>query len=267
MDRGTAYATDSLFKIINVTNPTKQLIIDVSGCITGTLNVLTITGNVTFSNTFTSAGNFPLTLTVTGSTNVTLPTNGTLVNTSVTTLSSLVSIGTITTGGLGTGATIAGVTMSLGSDAVGDIYAATTSNVLSRIAAVAVGQVLISKGVTTLPAYSSSPTLSNLLTTNNAITASGNAATVPVTSKISTVTNNSAATLTITLTTTNAIDGQTLIIRILDFSAVAQTVAWVNTENSTVSAPVLSNGSTTLFLIVGFIYNSSTSKWRCVASA
>ena len=42
-------------------------------------------------------------------------------------------------------------------------------------------------------------------------------------------------------------------------------LAWVNTENSTVSAPTTSNGSTTLPLTVGFMYNSGTSKWRTVA--
>jgi hypothetical protein len=104
-------------------------------------------------------------------------------------------------------------------------------------------------------------------TTNNAITATANAATVPVTSSLSTVTNNSAATLTITITTAGAIDGQKLIVRILDFSAATQTIAWVNTENSTVTAPTTSNGSTTLPLTVGFMYNNATSKWRCVASA
>lgn len=107
----------------------------------------------------------------------------------------------------------------------------------------------------------------NIIDVNNAITASGNAATVPVTYRLSTVTNNSAATLTITMTTTSAVDGQMTIVRILDFSAVAQTITWVNTENSTVSAPVTSNGSTTLPLTVGFMYNSATSKWRCIASA
>lgn len=219
------------------------------------------------SSTITISGNFGTTLTVTATTAVTLPTSGTLVNTGVATLSSLVSVGTITTGGLGTGATIAGVTMSLGSDAVGDIYAATTSNVLSRIAAVAAGQVLISKGTTTLPAWSSSATLSNLICSNNAVTASGNAATVPVTSRLTTVTNNSAATLTITITTSGAVDGQLVMVRILDSSAAAQTITWTNTENSTVTAPTTSNGSTTLFLTVGFIYNSGTSKWRCIASA
>lgn len=116
--------------------------------------------------------------------------------------------------------------------------------------------------------FTGTQTFSNAVVyTNNAITASGNAATVPVTAKLNTVTNNSAATLTITMTTASAVDGQMTIVRILDFSAVAQTITWVNTENSTVTAPVTSNGSTTLFLTAGFIYNGATSKWRCIASA
>lgn len=115
--------------------------------------------------------------------------------------------------------------------------------------------------------FTGTQTFSQVITTNNAITASGNAATVPVTSKINTVTNNSAATLTITMTTTSAVDRQPSIVCILDASAVAQTITWVNTENSTVSAPTTSNGSTTLPLTVGFMYNNATSKWRCVASA
>jgi hypothetical protein len=107
----------------------------------------------------------------------------------------------------------------------------------------------------------------NLIDKNNPITASGNAATVPVTYRLNTVTNNSAATLTITMTTTSAEDGQLVIVRILDHSAAAQTITWVNTENSTVSAPTTSNGSTTLPLTVGFEWNALTSKWRCLASA
>ena len=103
--------------------------------------------------------------------------------------------------------------------------------------------------------------------TNNAITASGNAATVPITYRLNTVTNNSAATLTITLTTTSAVDGQMSIVRILDATGAAQTISWTNTENSTVSAPTTSNGSTTLPLTVGFMYNGGTSKWRCIANA
>jgi len=116
--------------------------------------------------------------------------------------------------------------------------------------------------------FTGTQTYSNaVIYTNNAIAASGNAATVPVTARLNTVTNNSAATLTITMTTASAVDGQMTIVRVLDFSAAAQTITWVNTENSTVSAPTTSNGSTTLPLTVGFMYNSATSKWRTIASA
>jgi hypothetical protein len=101
--------------------------------------------------------------------------------------------------------------------------------------------------------------------TANAITATANAATIPVTSGRNIVTNNSAATLTITLTTTSAVNMQTCVVQILDFSAVAQTVSWVNTENSTQAVPSSSNGSTTLPITVGFMYNSATSKWRCIS--
>lgn len=102
---------------------------------------------------------------------------------------------------------------------------------------------------------------------NTTITASGNAVTVPITSRINTLTNNSAATLTITLPLVNATDGQLSEIRVLDASGVAQTIVWVNTENSTVIAPTTTNGSTTLPLSVLFQYNGRTNKWRCIATA
>ncbi len=50
--------------------------------------------------------------------------------------------------------TIGGVTMGLGSDAVGDIYTAGTSNILTRIAAVAAGSYLRSAGTATKPIWS-----------------------------------------------------------------------------------------------------------------
>ena len=72
--------------------------------------------------------------------------------------------------------------------------------------------------------------------------------------------------MTITLTTTSAVDGQKKIVRIFDASAVAKGITWVNTENSLVTAPANSNGSTSIPTTVGFIYNSGTSKWTCVAA-
>ncbi len=61
-------------------------------------NTITLGGNINTAAAFTTAGANALTLTTTGATNVTLPTTGTLITSGVTTLSSLVSIGTITTG-------------------------------------------------------------------------------------------------------------------------------------------------------------------------
>ena len=100
-----------------------------------------------------------------------------------------------------------------------------------------------------------------------AVTVAANAGTVPVTSKVNNFTNSSAATMAITLATTGAVDGQQSMVRIYDFSAVAQTIGWTNTENSLFSVPTTSNGSTTLPLTVGFQYNGQTSKWRCIGFA
>ncbi len=112
--------------------------------------------------------------------------------------------------------------------------------------------------------FTGTQTFAQTILTANAITASSNAATIPVTSGRNIVTNDSANNMTITMTTTSAVNMQTCIVQILDFSGVAKSISWVNTENSTYSVPGTSNGSTSLPLTVGFIYNSSTSKWRCV---
>lgn len=53
---------------------------------------------ITLGGNLTTSGANAVTFTTSGATNVTLPTSGTLVNTGVTTLSSLASIGTVTTG-------------------------------------------------------------------------------------------------------------------------------------------------------------------------
>lgn len=231
------------------------------------LTINTTTGIFALTNGKTLTVSNTMTLTATDGSTIAFGTGGTVVYTTVTALSSLVTVGTITSGGLGTGATLGAVTVNIASTAVGDIFYAGASNVLTRLAAVAVGQVLISQGTTTAPAYSATPTVSQLYTTSNAVTAVANATTLTRANRVNTVTNNSAATLTITLSTTSALDGDMMIVRIIDFSAVAQTVTWVNTENSTVTAPTTSNGSTTSPLTVGFQYNSATSKWRCIASA
>lgn len=53
---------------------------------------------ITLGGSLTLSGAFPSTFTFTGSTSVTFPTTGTLVSTAVTSLSSLATVGTVTTG-------------------------------------------------------------------------------------------------------------------------------------------------------------------------
>jgi len=107
-------------------------------------STITVGGNVAFS------GAFATTINVTGTTNVTLPTSGTLVNTQVATLSNLSSIGTITTG-VWQGTPVAAAYGGTGQStyAVGDILVATSSTTLTRLAVSATaGQVLQSNGTT-----------------------------------------------------------------------------------------------------------------------
>jgi hypothetical protein len=90
--------------IVLATSPT--LVTPTLGVASATsINKVTITAPATGStltladgSTLATSGAYSLTLTTTAATNVTLPTSGTLVNTAVTTLSSLSSIGTVTVG-------------------------------------------------------------------------------------------------------------------------------------------------------------------------
>ena len=69
-----------------------------------------------------------------------------------------------------------------------------------------------------------------------------------------------SATTAITLSTSGAVDGQELTVRVTD-NGTGRTISWVNTENSTVSVPTSTTAST--MKTVKFQYNSVTSNWRC----
>ncbi len=93
-------AGTGLTKVGNTISLTNPVLPSLGGTGVANLDARTITlgGAISTAAAFSTSGANALTLTTTGSTNVTLPTTGTLVNTAVTTLSSLASIGTITTG-------------------------------------------------------------------------------------------------------------------------------------------------------------------------
>ena len=104
----------------------------------------------------------------------------------------------------------------------------------------------------------------------NTLTVAANAVTVPIPTAfiaLSKITNNAASAYTITMTTTSATEGMESTVMIYDFTGgVAQTLTWTNTENgNNATVPTTSNGSTTLPRCVAFRFNSSTTKWRCLA--
>ena len=111
-------------------------------------------------------------------------------------------------------------------------------------------------------------TFNSILNANNAVTVSSNAATVPVTYRMTTITNSATASTatTITITTSGATDGQLLLVRWIDTQATQCTLTWSGTENSgATSVPAKSTGVNNSPTIVGFIFNGITSAWRCIA--
>lgn len=123
----------------------------------GTLGV---TGATTLSSTVATGA-----LTVTGAATV----STTLGVTGATTLSSTLAVTGVTTltGGLNTPLVPAQGGTGLSSYAVGDLVYASGSTTLAKLADVAVGQVLVSGGVATAPAYSASPSITALTYTTN----------------------------------------------------------------------------------------------------
>ena len=105
-----------------------------------------LTGNVT-GNCSGSAGTVA---TITGLAPDTATTQAT--QASITTCTNLTTIGTVTTGGLGTGAVLGPVTMTLGADADGDIYYR-TGGILTRVAKGTADQVLTMNAGATAPEW------------------------------------------------------------------------------------------------------------------
>lgn len=221
------------------------------------------------SGTVTALGNA-----VTGSGSIVLATSPTLVTpvlgaataTSINGLTITSSTGTLTI----TNAKTLSVSNSLtlaGTDGTTMTFPGTSDTVVTLGATQTLtAKTLTSPGISA-PTVTGKATADQVVLNNNAVTVTSNAGTVPVTKQLSTFTNSSAATMAITIATASATDGQMLVVRIYDFSGVAETIGWTNTENSTVAVPTTSNGSTTLPLTVGFMFNGATSKWRCLSVA
>jgi hypothetical protein len=274
--------------IVLATSPT--LVTPILGVATATsVNKIAVTAPATGAtltladnSTFTTSGAFSTTLTFTGTTSLTFPTSGTVTALGNTTTGSgsivLATSPTLTTPTLGVASATSVNKLAITAPATGSTLTITDGKTLS------VSNTLTLAGTdsTTVTFPGTSDTLAGLAATqtftatntfrqinytNNPVSVSSNAGTVPVTHRLNTFTNSSAAAMTITMATAGAVDGQMSIVRIYDAAGAAQTINWVNTQNSTVFVPSPSNGSTTLPLTVGFMYNAASGLWRCVASS
>jgi hypothetical protein len=227
------------------------------------------------ASTITISGSYATTLTLTNTTSITLPTSGTLVNTGVATLSSLTSVGTITTGGLGTGAVIGGVTMTLGSDASYDTYYRGSGGVLTRLANGTTGQVLTAT-TSNAPGWSA-PATSGTVTSVSVATANGfsgtvaNSTTTPAITIIAgaiaptSVNGLTISTTTGTLTVTN---GKTLKIdNTLELAGTDSTVMTFPSTSATIARTDAANTFTGHQTIEGVTSTGATGTGNLVFSA
>jgi hypothetical protein len=224
-------------------------------------NTITLSGNLSFS------GSFDLGVTLTGATSITLPTSGTLVNTAVTTLSSLSTVGTITTG-------------TWNGSVIGSLYGGTGVNNGSSTLTMAGNvthagaftQTFTATGNTslTLPTTGTLASLAGTETfTNKRINprTSSTASTATLTPDISSFDQYNltaqAVGLTVAAPIGTPVDGNRLTIRILD-NGTAQTISW-NGTYTVMGIPLPSTTTASKMIYVGCIYNATNTRWDVVA--
>jgi hypothetical protein len=232
-------------------------------------NTITLGGNISTAGAFTTSGAFGLTLTTTALTSVTLPTSGTLVNTGVTTLPSLSSIGTVTSGTWNAtiiGATYGGTGVNNGSNTI------TLGGNLTTSGAFATTLTTTNTTNVTLPTTGTLSTLSGAETfTNKRIdprvssVASASSVTPTIASYDEYAFTALAAALTINAPTGTPVDGDKLIFRLLD-NGTPQTLSW-NATYTVIGTTLPTTTIANKTIYVGCIYNANNTRWDVVAVA
>lgn len=208
----------------------------------------------------------------------------------------IVTVGALTSGSIGTGFVVKGVTMTLGSDASFDTYYRGATGVLTRLAAGTAWQffmgntsaapswvsgpsagIMVSTGSGfgssltapsgTIVGTSDTQTLTNKRNTKRVSALSANSATPAINTDTTDVVHITAQTTAITSFTSSLtgtpVDGDTLRISVTGTGAIGLTFG---TSFEAGAAALPTTTVTTARLDMIFYWNTETSKWRCMAA-
>ena len=215
------------------------------------------------ASTITISGSFGTTLTVTGTTAVTLPTSGTLVNTAVTTLSSLTSVGTIATGvwnGTIITGTYGGTGVNNGSNTITLGGSFTTSGAFTTTLTVTANTNVTLPTTGTLATLAGSETFTNKTLTNPTITAYlETAPTLTNSSTAVTLSLSSGTVLSYTLTGNctftmpTATSGTSFIVKLIQDGTGSRTATFTGVKWPAGTAPTITTTATTGLDILSFV--------------
>jgi len=294
LKRGSVADTDLVLEILNNSGTVTSSISGNGNIIGLTYNKVTITTPITGAtltlannSSLITSGAFSTTLTSTATTNVTLPTSGTLYGTATGSITSA-QLATSLTDETGSGLAVFNNTPTLITPILG-VATATSINKLTITAPTTSATLTIVDGSSLITSGAFSTTLTATATTNVTLPTSGTLATRAgtetltnkrVTPRVGTEASNATPTIntdnfdfysltaqavaiTSVTTTGTPTDGQKLWISIT--GTAARAITWgANFEASTIALPTTT--VTTARLDVGFIWNTATSKWRCVGT-
>jgi hypothetical protein len=224
-------------------------------------NTITLSGNLSFS------GAFNLGVTLTGATSITLPTSGTLVNTAVTTLSSLSTVGTITSGtwnGSVIGSLYGGTGVNNGSSTLTMAGNVTHAGAFTQTFTATGNTSLTLPTTGTLASLAGAETFTNKRINPRTSTATSLSTLTPDISSFDQYNLTAlAAGLAIAAPTGTPVDGNRLTIRILD-NGTPQALSWDGTYFA-IGIPLPATTVANKMVYVGCIYNSTNTRWDVVA--